>query len=278
MKVVCDPIEVRTLVLEYKAKGLKVALVPTMGNLHEGHLSLVKKAKKENDVVVVSIFVNPIQFGPNEDYNSYPRTLEADIEKIKQYSDIVFTPTARDMYGEKGTTNIITTETEKSNRLCGRFRPGHFNGVLTVVLKLFNICMPDVSYFGLKDFQQFVLIKDMAEGLNLNVKVIGCDIVREKDDLAMSSRNAYMDAVQRKRALALSESLNRIKDLFANGETSIASLKAKALEVLQPRVSVQYFEIVDPVNLVTLKEASKGSVVLVAAFCDKTRLIDNIIL
>jgi pantoate--beta-alanine ligase len=249
-----------------------------MGNLHDGHLSLVKKAREENDFVVVSIFVNPIQFGPNEDYNSYPRTLDADVEKIKQYCDLVFAPSVKDMYGETGRSNLIITETEKAIQLCGRFRPGHFEGVLTVVLKLFNICLPNTAYFGSKDYQQFVLIKDMAAELNLDVKIIGCPIVREADGLAMSSRNSYLGTEQRKRALALSQSLNMVKEIFVTGEKNVDTLKEKALELLVPKVAVQYFEVVDSESLKTVKTAKKGDLVAVAAFCDKVRLIDNIVL
>ncbi len=276
MKVVSNITELRTIIAAQKASGLNVALVPTMGNLHDGHLSLVKKAKEQKDFVVTSIFVNPIQFGPSEDYNSYPRTLDADVEKIKQYCDIVFAPSVTDMY-TNGSACIVT-ETEKSSKLCGRFRPGHFDGVLTVVLKLFNICSPNVAYFGLKDYQQFILLRDMASKFDLDIKVVGCPLVREKDGLALSSRNSYMDATQRSRALALSESLRKVKELFESGENEVHHLKAKALEVLLPRVAVQYFEVVDADSLDTVKTVSKGSVVLVAAFCDKVRLIDNIIL
>lgn len=276
MKVISNITELRTLIAAQKANGVNIALVPTMGNLHDGHLSLVKKAKEDKNFVVTSIFVNPIQFGPSEDYNSYPRTLDADIEKIKQYCDVVFAPTVTDMYANGSA--CIVTETEKSTKLCGRFRPGHFDGVLTVVLKLFNICSPNVAYFGLKDYQQFILLRDMVSKFDLDIKVVGCPLVREKDGLALSSRNSYMDATQRSRALALSESLRKVKELFDSGEKDTTHLKAQALEVLLPRVAVQYFEIVDANSLDTVKTVSKGNVVLVAAFCDKVRLIDNIIL
>jgi pantoate--beta-alanine ligase len=276
MKVISNITELRALIAVQKASGVNVALVPTMGNLHDGHLSLVKKAKEDKNFVVTSIFVNPIQFGPSEDYNSYPRTLDADVEKIKQYCDIVFAPSVTDMY-TNGSACIVT-ETEKSSKLCGRFRPGHFDGVLTVVLKLFNICSPNIAYFGLKDYQQFILLRDMASKFDLDIKVVGCPLVREKDGLALSSRNSYMDATQRSRALALSESLRKVKELFDSGEKEVTHLKAKALEVLLPRVEVQYFEVVDADSLDTVKTVSKGNVVLVAAFCDQVRLIDNIIL
>jgi len=276
MKVVQKITELRALIAEQKRNGPTIGLIPTMGNLHDGHLSLVKKAKEDKHFVVTSIFVNPIQFGPAEDFNSYPRTLDADIEKIKQYCDIVFVPAVTDMYGNDSA--CVVTETQKSTKLCGRFRPAHFDGVLTVVLKLFNICSPDTAYFGLKDYQQFVLIKDMASKFDLNVTVVGCPLIREMDGLALSSRNSYLDSAQRNRALALNESLLKIKELFASGKNDITHLKAKALEILFPRVAVQYFEIVNADSLEAVKAASKGDIVAVAAFCDKVRLIDNIIL
>lgn len=278
MRIVSKPTELTKLVLEQRANGRSVALVPTMGNLHDGHLSLVKKAKEENDFVVVSIFVNPTQFGPNEDYNSYPRTLDADVEKIGKYCDLVFAPSVKDMYGEKVCSALMVTETEKTTQLCGGFRPGHFDGVLTVVLKLFNICMPNTAYFGAKDYQQLVLIKDMVAELNLDMKIIGCPIVRESDGLAMSSRNSYMGSEQRKRALALSQSLNIVRELFVSGENDVHTLQERALELLVPNVAVQYFEVVDAGTLKTVKTAQKGNVVAVAAFCDKVRLIDNMVL
>ena len=276
MKIVLNITELRTIIAAQKAKGVNVALVPTMGNLHDGHLSLVKRAKEDKNFVVTSIFVNPIQFGPSEDYNSYPRTLDADVEKIKQYCDVVFAPTVNDMYSNDSACLVV--ETEKSTKLCGRFRPGHFDGVLTVVLKLFNICSPNVAYFGLKDYQQFVLLRDMSLKFDLGINIIGCPLIREKDGLALSSRNSYMDATQRNRALALSESLLKVKELFESGEKDLTCLKAKALEVLLPRVAVQYFEIVDADSLDTVKTVLRGNVVLVAAFCGQVRLIDNIIL
>jgi len=278
MKIVHSPSEMTKLVLAEKAKGRTVGLVPTMGNLHDGHVSLVEKARADNDVVVVSIFVNPTQFGPNEDFNSYPRTLDADIAKIEKYCDVIFAPSVKDMYGDNVGSTLFVTETGKSRNLCGKFRPGHFDGVLTVVKKLFSICVPDTAYFGLKDYQQFILIKDMATKLNLDVKVVGCSLIREKDGLAMSSRNSYMDRSQRERALALSKSLSLVKGLFDSGERNVGVLKTKALEVLLPNVSVQYFELVKPNDLEAIKDAEKGCVVAVAAFCDNVRLIDNIIL
>jgi pantoate--beta-alanine ligase len=278
MRIVSKPTELTKSVLEQRVSGRSIALVPTMGNLHDGHLSLVKKAKEENDFVVVSIFVNPTQFGPNEDYNSYPRTLDADVEKIGKYCDLVFAPSVKDMYGEKVCSVLTVTETEKTTQLCGRFRPGHFDGVLTVVLKLFNICIPNKAYFGAKDYQQLALIKDMVAELNLDVRIIGCPIVRESDGLAMSSRNSYMGAEQRKRALALSQSLNIVRELFVSGEKDVHTLQERALELLVPNVAVQYFEVVDADTLRAVKTAQKGNVVAVAAFCDKVRLIDNMVL
>lgn len=276
MKVVQNITELRTIIAGQKKTGVSVALVPTMGNLHEGHLSLVKKAKEDENFVVTSIFVNPIQFGPTEDFNSYPRTLDADAEKITKYCDIIFAPTVNEMYPNG--SEILVTEVEKSKKLCGSFRAGHFDGVLTVVLKLLNICEPNSVYFGLKDYQQFILVDDMVAKLNLDIKLVGCPLIREKDGLAMSSRNSYMDVAQRNRALTLSASLRKVKELFDSGVTDVTHLKAQALEVLLPKVSPQYFEIVDSKSLDNVLVASKGNVVAVAAYCDKVRLIDNIVL
>ncbi len=278
MRIVSNTTELTTFIIEQKAHGASVALVPTMGNLHDGHLSLVKKAKEENDLVVVSIFVNPIQFGPNEDYNNYPRTLNSDVEKISSYCDLVFAPSVKDMYGDASSSNVLVVETEKTTKLCGRFRPGHFDGVLTVVLKLFNICKPTTAYFGTKDYQQFLLIKDMVKSLDLKISIVGCPIVREKDGLAMSSRNSYLSCDNRTRAVALSQSLNAVKELFDSGERDVVTLKSRALELLTAKVAVQYFEIVNNNNLKSKTLAEKGDLVAVAAFCEGVRLIDNIVL
>ena len=282
MKIVSSVTEIKELILSLKKEGKIISFVPTMGNLHQGHVSLVEKARKESDVVVVSIFVNPTQFGPNEDFNKYPRTLTEDLEKIKHAGcDIAFTPSVEEMYPVDGkdvsTTSIRSSQ--KSNVLCGKFRPGHFGGVLTVVLKLFNICMPDKSYFGLKDYQQYILIKDMVKELNLNVEVVGCQIVRDKDGLALSSRNSYLSTEQRVKALSLSKALNVIKDTFKKGEKGKIKLKGLGLNIISDSdINIQYLEIVDAQTLGPVEKAGEGDLVAIAGYCGNTRLIDNIIL
>jgi pantoate--beta-alanine ligase len=278
MKVISNISDIKKVITDLKRKGKVVSLVPTMGNLHEGHVSLVEKAKAESDVVVVSVFVNPTQFGPAEDFNKYPRTLDADMQKIESAGcDIVFTPSVEDMYGEK--SEISVSGSQKNKVLCGKFRPGHFEGVLTVVLKLFNICAPDKAYFGSKDHQQYVLIKDMARELNLSIEIIPCPLVRDKDGLALSSRNSYLTTEQRKAALSLNRALNSIKNAFNEGENDIRTLRGIGLSViLSGGIDVQYMEITNAKTLMPVDNAGKGDLVAVAGFCGNTRLIDNIIL
>jgi pantoate--beta-alanine ligase len=286
MKTISSIHEMRQVIMDLKHKGKAVSLVPTMGNLHEGHVSLVKKAKSESDVVAVSIFVNPTQFGPSEDFNKYPRTLDADMQKIQSAGcDIVFTPSVEEMYENNSSPRafisdgIFVSVSQKSNVLCGQFRPGHFDGVLTVVLKLFNICVPNKAYFGLKDYQQYLLIKDMTESLNLDVEVIPCPLVRDKDGLALSSRNSYLTAEQRTSALSLNRALGSIKNAFNEGEKQTSTLKGLGLSImLSGGMEVQYLEIMNAQTLKPVNNAGKGDLVAVAGFCGNTRLIDNIIL
>lgn len=280
MKVFSEIKDLKQHISELKRSNKKVSLVPTMGNLHSGHISLVDKARQESDVVIVSIFVNPIQFGPNEDFNKYPRTLEEDLEKIKKAGvDIVFTPSIEAMYNDISNSGSKILGSYKNKLLCGKFRPGHFDGVLTVVMKLFNICEPDKAFFGMKDYQQYVLIKEMCDSLNLNIDVVACPLIRDKDGLALSSRNAYMSSEQRVMALSLSKALNSIKSAFEKGEKKVKHLKGLGLNIMiESNVAVQYIEIVDPVSLLCAEEAKKGDLVAVAAYSGKTRLIDNNIL
>jgi len=284
MKIISAISEMKNLVSSLKKSGKTISFIPTMGNLHHGHVSLVERARKENDIVVVSIFVNPTQFGPNEDFNNYPRTLEEDLNKIKEAGcDIVFTPEVLEMYPveekQANSNRTFVSGSQKSEVLCGKFRPGHFNGVLTVVLKLLNISMPDKAYFGLKDYQQFILIKDMVKELALDVEVIGCPIIRDKDGLALSSRNSYMSAEQKKKALSLSKSLSSMKNAFKEGERDKQKLKGLGLSVmLDNDINVQYVEIVDAQTLMSVERANEGHLVAVAGYCGDTRLIDNIIL
>jgi pantoate--beta-alanine ligase len=259
--------------------GKRVGLVPTMGALHEGHLSLVRAAKACCDLVAVSIFVNPAQFGPNEDLAKYPRTFERDCALLsKENVEVVFAPSVEDMYPH-GAVTWVTVE-ELSNKLDGRSRPGHFRGVTTVVSKLFHIVEPRVAFFGQKDAAQVAIIRRMVRDLYIPVEIVACPIVREPDGLAMSSRNTYLNSEQRKQALVLHRSLMRVKELAEEGEHSAAKLIVMGLKefAAEPSVRLDYFEIVDPDNFDPLAEVSKGALVAVAAYVAETRLIDNILL
>ena len=259
--------------------GKSIGFVPTMGYLHEGHLSLVRKARKENDVVVVSIFVNPTQFGPNEDFNRYPRDLERDLKLLENEKvDFVFNPTVEEMYPSGYATYVIVERLTEV--LCGRSRPGHFKGVATIVTKLFNIVKPTRAYFGQKDAQQFRVLKRMVEDLNMDVEMIEVPIVRENDGLAMSSRNVYLSPEERKQALSLYESLNLAKQAIKNGERDVEKIK----EIMKKnfsrydKVIVDYIEIVDEKELTPLSKVDGKILIAVAAFVGKARLIDNIIM
>ena len=257
--------------------GKRVGLVPTMGALHEGHLSLVRAAKAKCDVVAVSLFVNPAQFGPNEDFSKYPRTFERDRKLLeKEGVHLLFAPSVDEMYS-KGAATYVTVE-NLSEKLCGKSRPGHFRGVTTVVSKLFHIVEPHAAFFGQKDAAQVTIIRRMVRDLNIPVEIVVCPIVREPDGLAMSSRNAYLDLQQRKSALLLYRSLMRVQELFNRGEHNAARLVTAGKEVFarEPSVRLDYFEIVDLENLEPLSHLSQRSLVAVAAFVGTTRLIDNI--
>ena len=262
-----------------RQSGKRVGLVPTMGALHEGHLSLVRAAKAQCDVVAVSIFVNPTQFGPQEDLAKYPRSFERDVALLeKEGVDLVFAPSVEEMYPERAVT-WVTVE-GMSDKLCGRSRPGHFRGVTTVVAKLFHIVEPDKAFFGQKDAAQAAIIRRMVRDLNFPVEIVICPIVREPDGLAMSSRNVYLDSQQRRSALILYRSLQRVEELFRNGERDSAKLIAAAKEVFEqePSVRLDYFEIVDPESLEEVSAIFKPALAAVAAFVGTTRLIDNVVL
>jgi len=259
--------------------GLRLGLVPTMGALHEGHLSLVRAAKAQCDVVVVSIFVNPLQFGPNEDLARYPRTFERDCQLLEREGiDFLFAPSAEEMYPANAVT-YVTVE-GLSDKLCGRSRPGHFRGVTTVVAKLFDIVEPDLAFFGQKDAAQATIIRRMVRDLDFAVEIMVCPIVREPDGLAMSSRNAYLGPQQRKSALVLYRSLAEVKRRFDQGERNAANLGEAGKHVLaqESAVRLDYLEIVDPDTLDPLPELNRPALVAVAAFVGSTRLIDNILL
>ena len=270
--------EMKQTIKTLKQQNKKIGFVPTMGYLHKGHLSLVECSKKKNDITVVSIFVNPTQFGENEDFDKYPRDLERDLKLCEEAGvDYVFTPKVYEIYPEGYSTYVIMeTLTDK---LCGKYRPGHFKGVLTVVNKLFNIVQPDNAYFGEKDYQQLIIIKKMVEDLNMNVNVVGCPIIREEDGLAMSSRNKYLSEEERKSALSLSKALFLAKELFEKGETNPQKIKEEMRKLIlsYPLVKeIQYIEIVDPKTLEEKQKVEKGDRVLLAVFVGDTRLIDNI--
>lgn len=256
-----------------------VGLVPTMGALHEGHISLVRAAKAQCDLVVVSIFVNPLQFGPKEDLAKYPRDFDRDRELLNQHGvDVIFAPSVEEMY-PAGAVTCVTVE-GLSDKLCGRSRPGHFRGVTTVVSKLFNIVEPDRAFFGQKDAAQSTIIARMVRDLNLPLQVVVCPIVREPDGLAMSSRNAYLDAPRRKSALVLQRSLLEVQGRFRQGERKVHALieAGKQIFTQEPSVKLDYFEIVDPGTLEPVNDFSRPVLVAVAAFVGKARLIDNVVL
>jgi len=279
MKLVQTIAEMRTQSQAGRSHGSRLGLVPTMGALHEGHLSLVRAARQRSDTAAVSIFVNPTQFGPSEDFAKYPRDLERDCALLEgEGVDIVFAPSVHEMYTSQNTTWVVVEGI--SDRLCGQSRPGHFRGVTTVVAKLFNAVRPDVVFFGQKDAAQVAVIKRMVRDLNLPVEIEVCAIVREPDGLALSSRNSYLSAEERKSALVLYRSLMRVHEEFARGERDSAKLIASAKQEFEqkPGVRLDYFEIVDPDTLEAMPTITRLALVAVAAFVGKTRLIDNIIL
>jgi len=264
---------------EVRRAARRLGFVPTMGALHEGHLSLVRAARASCDTVAASIFVNPTQFGPNEDLAKYPRTFERDRELLaREGLDFLFAPSTEEMY-PAGSVTWVTVD-QLSEKLDGRSRPGHFRGVTTVVAKLFHIVEPDVAFFGQKDAAQVAIIRRMVRDLKFPVEIAVCPIVREPDGLAMSSRNAYLNSEQRKQALVLHRSLDRVKELFESGERTASKLVDAAKDEFrtEPAVRLDYFEAVDPDNLDLVSEISRRTLVAVAAYVGPTRLIDNVLL
>lgn len=278
MKIIEDIQQMQNISISLSKEGKKIGFVPTMGYLHDGHVSLIKRARQENDIVVVSIFVNPIQFGKNEDFDKYPRDLERDSKICKENGvDYIFYPSYTQMYPE-GYRTYVEVE-GLSDILCGAFRPGHFRGVTTVVLKLFNIVRPDNAYFGKKDYQQFKIIQQMVKDLNLTVNVVGCPTVREPDGLAMSSRNKYLSDKERESAVYISKALFEMKKKFEEGITDTDGLIKIGKAVLKQAplpYQIQYLEIVDPQTLEPKKIAQKGDIIMTAGYIGQTRLIDNI--
>lgn len=264
-----------------RLEGKIVGFVPTMGYLHEGHLSLMRRAKAESGLVVASIFVNPIQFGPQEDFSRYPRDLARDSRMAEQADvDVLFTPAVEEMY-PRGHQNLLTSVdvARVSEGLCGASRPGHFRGVATVVTKLFNIVQPDVAYFGQKDAQQVIVIKRMVEDLNMNVRVVAVPIVRESDGLAMSSRNVYLNPAERQAALVLSQSLARAEKLLRDGERNGVAIARVVRETLlqEPLANIDYIAVVNPDDLTEVRKIEKALLVALAVRIGKTRLIDNLL-
>lgn len=253
----------------------KIGFVPTMGYLHEGHLSLVKAAKMACDKVVVSIYVNPTQFAPNEDLDSYPRDFDKDLSLLEDLDvDFVFFPDSTEIYPEGYKTWVKVDDI--TSRLCGASRPIHFLGVTTIVTKLINLVNPDLIFMGEKDFQQIAVLKQMLRDLNFRVEIVGCPIVRESDGLAMSSRNKFIEDSDRPKALSLSQSITNAKDMFAIGERSCSNLINQIKKTIKDcGANIDYVEIVDPVNLLPVEFAQADSRIILAAFVGKTRLIDN---
>lgn len=273
--------EIRKQIQEWKKQGLKIGLVPTMGALHEGHLSLIQKCVETCDKTVVSIFVNPTQFGPSEDLDKYPRTLEADLKMCEEAGvDLVFAPSTTEMYGEG---NILSNDFLTYvvppffyvDKLCAKSRSGHFDGVCTVVAKLFNIIQPDFAFFGQKDAQQLVIIKKMVSDMNMPLEIVACPIVRDENGLALSSRNKYLSAESKKEALVLNKILTNIKLCYNKGVNDVRSLSETAYGFLNEHHELEYLEFVDKDTLETKSVADGNTMVLIAVKIDNVRLIDN---
>jgi pantoate--beta-alanine ligase len=278
MKTVTTISEMQSLAGILRKEGKRIGFVPTMGFLHEGHLSLIRKAREENGVVAASIFVNPTQFGPKEDLDRYPRDAEGDAKKCESAGvDYLFMPTAAEMYPEKA--SVFVTVEGVSDILEGAIRPGHFRGVATVVAKLFNIVKPHRAYFGQKDYQQCAVIKRMVMGLNMDVEIIVLPTMRESDGLAMSSRNVYLSPDDRRAAAALHRALRAGEELIASGvrETEKVRQKMRAVLSQEKGIEIDYAEIADPESLALIETINGRMVLLVAARLGRTRLIDNLL-
>lgn len=279
MKILESPDDMQRYSRSVRRSGKRLGFVPTMGALHEGHLSLVRIARSQSDCVAASIFVNPLQFGPNEDLTKYPRTFERDCQLLEaEKVDVLFAPKMESMY-PSGATTVVEVE-KLSERLDGRSRPGHFRGVTTVVSKLFNIVQPDLAFFGQKDAAQVAIIRRMVRDLNFDVQIAVGPIIREADGLAMSSRNGYLDPQQRKQALVLHRALMRVQFMIDKGERNVAALIEGGKQVIaeEPGARVDYLEIVDPDTLEPVADLAKGALVAVAAWIGTTRLIDNLLI
>ena len=281
MQVIKQIEQLKQVVRDVKRQGKTVGLVPTMGYLHEGHLSLMRRARQEQGFVIATLFVNPLQFGPQEDYADYPRDLARDCELAESTGiDVLFAPAVDEMYPAGNGKTLTFVDVEKiTASLCGASRPGHFRGVATVVTKLFNIAEADVAYFGQKDAQQVAVIRRMAEDLNMNVKIVAVPIVRESDGLAMSSRNKYLDSAQRQAALVLSRSLERAASLLAAGERDSSLIVATVRDLIsqEPLAEIDYVSLVDPLTMEALDRVETRALLALAVKFGKTRLIDNML-
>ncbi len=278
MQVMTSIRETQEWVLAQKKAGQSIGLVPTMGYLHEGHLTLVRQARETCDRVIVSIFVNPTQFGPGEDYDDYPRDLARDTALLEPIgADVVFAPAVKEMYPE-GYNSYVEVFGEISGKLCARSRPHHFRGVTTVVSKLFNICLPDTAFFGWKDAQQLLILKKMVRELNFPIDIQGVQIVRESDGLALSSRNVYLSPEERQQALVLNQTLAAVREKIAAGERSASVLKTFLAENIMAReaANIDYVEIVETGELKNIEELSGPVLIALAVKFGKTRLLDNI--
>lgn len=281
MQVIKQIEQLKQVVRDVKRQGKTVGLVPTMGYLHEGHLTLMRRARKEQGLVIATLFVNPLQFGPQEDYADYPRDLARDCELAESTGiDVLFAPAVDEMYPAGNGKTLTFVDVQKiTASLCGASRPGHFRGVATVVTKLFNIAEADVAYFGQKDAQQVAVIRRMAEDLNMNVKIVAVPIVRESDGLAMSSRNKYLDSAQRQAALVLSRSLERAASLLAAGERDSSLIVATVRDLIsqEPLAEIDYVSLVDPLTMEALDRVETRALLALAVKFGKTRLIDNML-
>ncbi|AWB09669.1 pantoate--beta-alanine ligase [Thermodesulfobium acidiphilum] len=276
MRVFFDKKSLRKFLEEKRSTGKTISLVPTMGCLHDGHISLVRRARGMSGIVVVSIFVNPIQFGPNEDLDRYPRDLGSDLRLLdREGADAVFCPNSEEMYPEKQLCFVEVKDLQ--DRLCGLFRPGHFKGVCTVVAKLFNIVQPDFAHFGEKDFQQLVILRKMVKDLDFPIKIVPSPIVRDSDNLALSSRNLYLTPDERKIALNLSKELFWIKERIESGNYDIKILEDSKERLKEEGIKLDYLQAVNTENLVEKSDLTPPVAVLVAGWIGKVRLIDNII-
>jgi pantoate--beta-alanine ligase len=276
MKVITTVREMQRLANDARRDDKIISFVPTMGALHEGHLKLISEGRKRGDTLVVSIFVNPTQFGPNEDFKRYPRDLDGDLEKLKNLRvDVVFVPTIEEMYPEGFQTYVEVEKLEK--HLCGLFREGHFRGVATVVLKLFNIVKPHVALFGEKDYQQLKIIERMVKDLNLEVEIVGFPIVRDRDGLALSSRNSYLSSHEKEHAIAVPRALSEIRKEFERGKRDTKSMIEVGKNILSEAgiKDIDYLEICNPETLENKELAERGDLVAVAVRLGGTRLIDN---